>query len=359
MEPNRRQKTVLGEWLCRCRALYNAALQQRRDVWQSNGKTLTYIDQTRELTRLRKEDPIYGAMPVDICRSPLRTLQRAFEAFFRRVKRGEMPGYPRFKGRDGFDSFGIGRTSVEGKKVRVPRLGLVKFRKYRDLGGEIVDARIILKAGKWHVAFSCDIGPVPEKKPVQNAIGVDVGLESFATLSDGAKVRNPRFFQKGEDLLARRQRILAKRKKGSKGRARARLIVQKAHEHIKNQRLDFVRKLAADLLRRHDCVFYENLNITGLARSRLAKSVQDAAWGKFIGALACKAECAGKWAIPVDPRGTSIWCSSCTEPVAKLLSDRIHRCRKCGLVMDRDENAARNILALGRSAAVVFSHSPI
>jgi putative transposase len=321
-------------------------------------KGRTYMDQTRELTELRAQDPAYREIPVGVSRSALRQLERAFQAFFRRVKRGEAPGYPRFKGRNRFDSFGIGRVSMEGKKVRVPKLGLVRFRKYRELGGEILDARIGLRAGKWYVAFSCDLGEAPERKPVQDPVGIDMGLESFATLSDGSKVENPRFLRKGEALLARRQRVLQKKKKGSKTRAAARLLVQKAHEHIRNQRLDFARKLSAELLERYDGVFFEDLNVRGLARSRLAKSVQDAAWGTFIRTLVGKAECAGRWAVPVDPGGTSQRCSECGLTVAKELSERTHRCLACGLVMNRDHNAARNILALGRSAAVVFSLSP-
>jgi putative transposase len=358
LEPNRRQTEVLAEWLERCRVLYNVALEQRRECWRMGGKVLNLYGQTKELTELRAADCRYGVMPVVVCRSPLRQLQRAFEAFFKRVKRGETPGYPRFKGRHRFDSFGIGRVPVEGKKVRIPILGLVKFRKYRNLEGTIRDARIGLQAGKWYVAFSCDLGEAPVKKPVSRPVGVDVGLSWFATLSNGKKVENPRFFRKGENLLARRQRSLSRKKRGSRNRLQSKRLVQKAHEHVRNQRLDFARKLAAELYRSHDCIFYEDLNLKGLTESRLAKSVLDAAWGVFIRALNDKAEGAGRWAIAVDPRGTSVRCSSCGEPVPKSLSERTHRCERCGLVMDRDQNAARNILALGRSAAVVSGQSP-
>jgi putative transposase len=339
-----------------CRFLYNCALEHRREAWRTAGKSITYNDQTKELTEVRAVDPAWEALPVEVARSALRTLQRAFEGFFRRVKRGETAGYPRFRGKGRFDSFGIGRVSVEGKKVRVPKLGLVKFHKYRDLEGEVRDVRISLKAGRWWVSFSCDIGEAPQKKPVARAIGIDLGLNFFATLSDGTKVENPRYFRRGEELLARRQRILAGRKKGSKGRAGARLLVSKAHEHVQNQRADFARKLASELCGKYDLVAFEDLNIKGLARTRLAKSLQDAAWGRFILAITSRAECAGTWAVPVDPRGTSVRCSDCGDAVTKTLSDRIHRCR-CGLVMDRDENAARNILALGRSAADLRSQS--
>lgn len=322
------------------------------------GRSLGYNEQTNQLTELRGVDPSYADVPVEASRSALRTLDRAFKAFFRRVKSGEAPGYPRFKGRDRFDSFGLGRVSVEGKKVRVPKLGPVKFRKYRELEGEILDVRLIFKTGKWSVVFSCDVGPVPQKIAIGSATGIDLGIISFATLSDGKKIENPRFFRKGEYQLACRQRALARKQRGSRNRSIAKLLVQKSYKHIRNQRLDFARKLAVELLRRNDCVVYEDLNLKALTAGRLAKSVRDAAWGTFIKALTSKAECAGKWAVPVNPRGTSIRCSSCTKPVVKLLSDRVHRCGECGLVMDRDENAAKNILALGRSAAVVFGQSP-
>jgi putative transposase len=358
LEPNRRQAELLAQWLELCRSLYNVALEQRREWWRMGRKSLHLYDQQKELTELRAVDRRYEGMPVVVCRSPLRQLQRAFEAFFQRVKRVETPGYPRFKGRHRFDSFDIGRAPVEGKKVRIPILGLVKFRKYRNLEGTIRDVRIGLRAGKWYVAFSCDLGEAPVKKPVFRPAGVDVGLSSFATLSDGKKVENPRFFRKGEDLLARRQQSLSRKKRGSRNRLQAKRLVQKAHEHVRNQRLNFARKQAAELYRTHDCIFYEDLNLKGLAQSKLAKSVLDVAWGMFIRALNDKAEGAGRWAIAVDPRGTSIRCSSCQESVPKSLSERTHRCGRCGLVMDRDENAARNILALGRSAADVFGQSP-
>lgn len=355
--PNKTQSVVLAGWLEMCRFLYNCALEHRREAWRVAGKSITYNDQTKELTEVRAGDPVWEAIPVEVGRSALRTLQRAFEGFFRRVKRGQTPGHPRFRGKGRFDSFGIGRISVEGKKVRVPKLGLVKFHRYRELGGEIREARISLKAGQWWISFSCDMGEAPPKKPVAKAVGIDLGLDSFAVVSDGTKVANPRFFRKGQGLLARRQRVLSKRQNGSKGRARARLLVAKAHEHVRNQRADFVRKLAAEFYRKYDLIAFEDLNIKALARSGLAKSVQDAAWGTFIEALTSKAECAGTLAVPVDPRGTSVRCSGCGEAVPKTLSDRIHRCR-CGLVIDRDENAARNILALGRSAADVHGQSP-
>ena len=208
------------------------------------------------------------------------------------------------------------------------------------------------------MAFACDLGPAPEKVVVRSTVGIDLGLSSFATLSDGSKLDNPRFFRNGEATLARRQRELSRKKNGSRGRAIARLLVQKAHLHVRNLRADFLRKLAATLVGRYDCIVHEDLNLRGLAAGMPANSVQDVAWGGFIRALASKAEWTGKWVVPVDPRGTIIHCSACGAPAPKTLSDRIHRCDSYRLHMDRDENAARNILALGRSAAAVSSQSP-
>lgn len=359
LRPTVRQRAILESWLTLCRQLYNCALEQRRECWRmAIPKNISYNYQTKELTEIRAADPVYGHLPVEAARSSLRALQHAFDGFFRRVREGDTPGYPRFKGKDRFSSFGIGRVKVEGKKVRVPNLGLVKFHLYRPIEGEIRDVRLCRQADRWFVCFSCDVGEAPAKVPVSKSAGVDLGLNSFAVLSDGKRVENPRFFRKSEDLLARRQRALSTKKRGSKSRFRAKILVQKAYAHVRNQRVDFARKLAAELFKTYDLIAYEDLNIQGLAKSRLSKSINDAAWGGFIRALVSKAECAGKWAVPVNPRGTSIRCSRCGDEVLKTLSERVHRCA-CGLTLDRDENAARNILALGRSAADVRGQSPL
>jgi putative transposase len=202
------------------------------------------------------------------------------------------------------------------------------------------------------VCFSCDLGAAPPKVTVRQMVGIDVGLTIFATLSDGGEVPAPRLFRKGEDVLARRQRSLATKRRGSNSRRRARTLVAKAHCHIRNQRLDFARKLTVVLFAKYDLIAFEDLNIRGMVHSNLAKSIHDAAWGLFLRCLTDKAESAGRWAVPVDPRGTTQNCSACGEHVPKGLTDRAHIC-SCGLVLGRDLNAARNIEALGRSAAAV------
>lgn len=373
LHPTVAQATIMSGWLVHCQQLYNAALQHRRDAWEHEkrqrqlaedrggkrpkAKMPSYVSQSLELTDLRAND--YDDVPVIVQRSALRRIDRAFQAFFRRVKSGAKPGHPRFKARDRYNSFDIGRVLPSKKegtrdsrsaRIRVPTLGLVRFHEYRPLKGVVRNVTIRRTADRWFVCFSCDIGEAPEKTPVATATGIDVGLTTFATLSNGDEVENPRYFRKAEAQLAMRQQRLARRKRGSKGRGRAKTLVAKAHEHIRQQRLNFARQLACTLFATYDMVAYEDLNIRGMAQGPLSKSIHDAAWGTFIHALTCKAEEAGKWAVAVDPRGTTIRCSGCDTRVPKTLAEREHRCSTCGLVLGRDENAARNVLTLGRSA---------
>lgn len=350
LEPNAAQRRTLERWLYLCRQLYNAALQERRDAWAAQRKSITLYDQQKELTEIRASDPEWKAVSLLVARSALRRLDLAFKAFFRRVKRGETPGYPRFKGRGQFDSFSIGRVMLNGKKVRVPNLGLVKIRLYRPLEGTIKDVKLTRSAKRWWVCFSVDLGEAPPKRPVATAVGIDLGLKSFVALSNGEAVENPHHFARAEKKLALHQRGLSRKQRGSRRRAKAVRIVARTYEMIANKRLDFHRKLAAELFKRFDLVAHEDLNIKGMAAGMFAKSVNDAAWGQFIRCLHLKAERAGAWAVPVDPRGTSQRCSKCGVVVRKELKDRVHACL-CGHVADRDVNAAENVLALGLSAS--------
>lgn len=345
------QETVLNLWLSRCCELYNAALQERRDAWRKQRKSISYKTQTASLTTIRRADPSHECVSVEAQRSALRRLDLAFGAFFRRVKSGGTPGFPRFRPARSYCSLSIGRVLPKGSRFRVPRLGLVRFHEYRPLLGRVLDTTLRRDAtGRWWVCFSCDLGATPEAAPARSVVGVDVGLETFATLSDGQRIDNPRFFRSAEAKLADRQRAMERKHRGSKSRRRARILVAKAHQRIKNQRLDFARKLAAGLFGRFDLVAFEDLSIRKMVQhSTLAKSIHDAAWGTFIEALTLKAESAGKWAVPVDPRGTSQRCPQCGAVKRKELSEREHRC-DCGCVMHRDHAAALNIRALGVSA---------
>jgi putative transposase len=370
LHPTAAQATTLDVWLWRCRQLYNAALEQRRDAYRKTGCSLSRYAQCKDLTELRAADGEFSSVPAVVLRSALCRLQRAFDGFFRRMKRGEKPGYPRFKGRGHYDSFVFGNgipfhTDGAGRSARVciPKLGPVRFNRYRPIGGAIRTATIRFDGRKWWVSFACDVGEAPAKAPVASAVGIDLGLTSFATLSTGEAIPNPRFFRKGEALLARRQQALARKQRGSKSRHRAKVLVRAAHEHVHNQRLDHARKLACTLFARYDLVAHEALDIRGLIDlddkgKGIRKSIHDAAWGLFVRCLASKAESAGKHAVGVDPRGTTKKCSGCGEMVPKTLWERIHRCPRCGLVMGRDHNAAVNIEGLGLSLVGAFHERP-
>jgi putative transposase len=348
LEPTRSQEETFAAWLHACQQLYNAALEHRRDAWRKQRVGINLYQQQLELTMLRAADPAWANVPVWIARSALKRLDRAFQGFFRRVKTGQTSGYPRFRSSERYDSFDLGSNTsrVDGNRVCIPKLGMVRFRMYRELLGEIKLVTIRRSAGKWYICFSCDLGPAPEKLPVRNAVGIDVGLEAFATLSNGERVGNPRFFRQGEETLARRQRALARKKRGSYARQRARILVGRAHEHIRNQRLDHARKLTCALFARFDLIAYEDLQIARMVHSNLAKSIYDASWDVFLRCLALKAEEAGRHAIAVDPWGTSQTCPQCGTIAKKTLEQREHRCA-CGFVAHRDHAAALCILGRG------------
>jgi putative transposase len=241
---------------------------------------------------------------------------------------------------------------MPNRELWIPKIGAVKIHLYRPipLGASLKEVHVKKRGEKWFVSIVLELGAAPAKRSIASVIGLDVGLSSFAALSTGAFVENPRFYRAGEDALARRQQSLSRKRRGSSSRARAKELVRRAHERIRNQRRDFVRKLAATLFSRYDLVAFENLNVKGMAAGPLSKSVTDAGWSLFRHCLESKAEEAGKWAVAVDPRGTSIECSRCGEAVPKTLKERTHACSRCGLILDRDVNAARNILARGLRA---------
>lgn len=245
----------------------------------------------------------------------------------------------------------MGTAKLKKNRVQVPKLGHIKLNLHRPIEGTFKNVIIRRDASrKWWVTFQCDLGDAPSKVMIVNAVGIDVGLTTLATLSTGDKIPNPRFFKNGQKLLKQRQQSLSRKQKGSKNRERARILAAKANAHVHQQRLDHAKKEAKKIVEQFDLISFEKLNLKGLASGMHAKSVKDASWGLFRHAVACKAESAGKTIGLVDPKRTSQLCSRCGAIVKKTLADRMHCCPHCGLVIDRDHNAAINIDALGRSA---------
>jgi len=282
----------------------------------------------------------------------------AFKAFFRRCKKGKKPGYPRFRNKFRYDSFCYTQSGfrvIEGKSVvQLSKIGRVKIVLHRPIEGKIKTCTVKRTAtNKWFVSFSCDIDLDVKQKPLDPVIGIDVGLESFATLSDGSKIGNPRFFKQEEKRLARAQRKLSGQKKGSPGRKWARRVVARIYERISNKRSNFSHQASRRLVDRFGVIAVEDLSINKMMKNNfrsINKSIGDVAWSMFIDLLSCKAEWAGKKVIRVNPAYTSQTCSRCGYRQSKKLSDRVHKCSSCGLILDRDHNAAINILALGQQS---------
>jgi putative transposase len=360
--PTSAQEPALLATLDLLRGLYNAALQERRDAWRLQHKSISYQGQTRSLTEIRANDPAFGNGSVEIQRSALRRVQRAFDGFFRRCKSGETPGFPRFKGRGRYESFSFpcGKTTITGDgrsaRLRIPSIGEVKVNLYRPLKGKSLEVTIRLDPiGNWYAYVSCDLGAAPEPLVAStidpaDVVGVDMGITAVATFSDGTKLDNPRFFEKSQADLARQQQAIARRRPGSKSRKRAVKQAARTNAHIKNQKLDLYRKSACEVVRQYKVIAFEDLNIAGLAQSMLGKHVNLASWRLYQQLVACKAEEAGRLVVGVDPRYTSQDCSGCERRVEKDLSERWHHCDACGTSLDRDVNAALNIKARGLQA---------
>ena len=344
------------KWLLLCQRLYNAGLEQRIAIYQQNKGCISCYDQIKQLPELKVAFPEYCDVGSQALQEVLERLDRAYKAFFRRVKSGNgKAGFPRFKGRDRYDSFTLKQAGwrLDGRYLSIRNIGRFKLRLSRPIEGGIKTVTIHKDAmGKWYVCFSCD--NVPEKRlPESNkAAGIDVGIKSFLVDSDGNRVDNPSYFRQSERLLRRRQRTLCRRAKGSQRRRKARILVAKTHEKVKNQRKDFLHKVANGYIKDYGVLVFEDLNIRGMVRNHhLAKSITDSGWGTFIGLVEYKAEEAGRKLIRI-PRfePSSKTCSECGAVKQDLtLNDRQWVCQSCGVLHDRDYNAAKNILRLGQS----------
>jgi len=354
--PTRAQDAALRETLERLRELYNAALQHRRDAYRKRGEGVSAYGQMRELAGVREVRPEYAEIHTHLLQDALTRLDRAYRAFFRRVKAGETPGFPRFKGRGRYRTFtfkdaanhnGV-RLLAGGKRVKLAGIGNVKVKLHRPVGGRIKQASVSLDGdGHWYIAFACADVPARPLPPLDTSVGIDVGITTFAALSDGTMVDNPRPYEAAQRSLATAQRRVSRRKRGAERRRKAVELLAKQSARVQRVRLDFHHKTAHAIVQRFGSIAVEDLNIRGLARMRLAKQVHDAGWAQFTTILANKAESAGREFYRVDPRGTSQECSGCQERVPKGLRVRVHACPHCGLVLDRDVNAAVNVQARG------------
>ena len=353
--PNRSQTESLGAMLEKHRRLYNLALRERRDVYEAEERYVSYGEQSGRFKETRKALPSFAATNFSSAQATLRRLDRAFKAFFRRARSGGALGYPRFKPEGRFrtvefPSYGDGCRLKDNGRLYLQHVGAVKVKLHRPTEGRVKTVSVKRSCGKWYVIFSCDLGDAPKAPGDGPAVGIDLGLKSFLATSNGEFVEPPRHYQKVQKKLRRAQRSLSRKKKGSRRRRKAREKVARLHEKTANQRRDFHHKQARKLVDAHGMIAHEALNVKGIARTWLAKSALDAGWAQFLQVLSYKAEEAGTKVVAVNPAGTTQACSGCgaLPEVKKTLSDRMHAC-SCGYLTDRDVNAARNILSLGRS----------
>ncbi len=359
--PTKAQTSLMMNILEECRWVYNQTLAYRKNAWEQRQESIRLYDTSKLLPQWKKDRPSVKVAYSQTIQDVQERVDLAFKAFFRRVKAGENPGYPRFRGFGRYDSFSypqFGFSLKEGM-VRAAKIGDIKAVVHRPLEG--TPKTLTLRrhsTGKWYASFSCEVEPAP-MPPSEKAVGIDVGLESFATLSTGAKVANPRFFRRDEQDLAKAQRKLSKAEKRTPARTFRRKAVSHIHERVANRRKDFAHKLSRRLVNEYGTIALEKLNGKGMLRNHcLAKSISDAAWFQLVQFVSYKAAYAGRSVALVDPRNTSKRCSRCGNLVDKPLSCRVHSCPICGLVLDRDINASINILSLGLQAVGRIPRSP-
>lgn len=390
--PNEGQADKLGWTLNRCRELYNAALEERREAYRMCGIGVSYYDQKRQLPAIKEVRPEYKQIGSQVLQDVTRRLDKAFAAFFKRVKegvKGKAVGYPRFKGTYRYNSFTLSQAgwklpTLDSGRLYVAGIGHMKVKWSRSIEGTIKTVTIKRDADQWYVTFSCEVELERQPTPDRPAVGIDMGLEYYATLSTGEHIENPRYYRKAQVTVARRQRAFERKRKRvklkdgtyryGKNRAKAGILLKRAHRHVANQRRDMQHKAARRIVEEYGAVAVEALSIDNMtkrpapvphedgtyapngaaAKSGLNKSIQDAAWGQFLAILRVKAEEAGLVYVAVNPGGTSQHCSRCGDKAPKTLAERWHECAACGLSIQRDHNAARNILhraGLARTAA--------
>ena len=373
--PTRKQTQTLEHWLGLCCQVYNAALDERRSAYRMAGVSLSYAHQCAELPACKEVCPELHEVPAQVLQDVVKRVDRAYADFFRRVQNAEEPGYPRFKSRSRYDSmtfkqYGNSFQILEGNKKKrgalvLAKLGHVKMVLHRAMQGTPKTAVVKrTPTGKWFVSISIEMEEAEVQKKClpacPEAVGLDVGLKTFAYLSTGEEIPNPRFFRAEEAALARAQRKLSKaRHAGSREREKKRKVVARVHERIGNRRKNFIEQEVCKLIKRFGVLAVEALVVRNMVKNpKVAKSIADASWSTFFAHLLCKAEEAGREVVRVNPAYTSQTCSVCGHRQPMPLSVRVYECPRCDLVIDRGHNGSKNILeeglkAVGRHSRVI------
>lgn len=349
--PNKAQEAKLSGWLESLRLLYNFALAERRDAYKAERRSISVYEQKRDLPDLKRRFSRYARIHSQVLQDTLFRLEKAFKRFF------AGSGYPRFKGKDRYRSFTYPQNTAfrilpGGKKIRLSGIGNVNIRYHRPLEGTPKTATVKrYSLGKWYVCICCEVSNAPMREDA-TLTGFDLGLKSYLVSSDGTIIEPLRAVRWGEKKLRREQKRLSRKRKGSKNRRKQRIKVAREHEKVANRRRDFLHKTSRGVVNSHEGFAFEKLRVSNMLKNhRLAKAIADAGWTTFISMTAYKAEKAGKPFVLVPPQKTSSECSGCGAIVPKKsLAERTHACSFCGLVLDRDHNAAINIASRAGTA---------
>jgi putative transposase len=374
LRPTGRQARLLAEMLEDHRQLYNAALEERREAWRMRRAPVSYYTQATQLPAIRHTDRDgQGRWSAGSQQQTLRRLDKAFAAFFRRVKAGTKPGYPRFKGRGWFDSVEWPAQKNGARWDSAPHLadtrvyllgvGHVRVHQHRPVKGRLKTIAVKREGNRWYAILSCDGVPAAALPATGAVVGIDMGVTHFLTTSHGAHIPHPRYLATAAGKLAAAQQALARKRRGSKRRHKAVARVATLHAKVARQRLDHAHKTALRLVRDHHLIAYEALRITNMTRSAsgtvkspgrnvaaksgLNRSILDAGWGVFLNILRAKAESAGRAVVEVNPAGTSRRCARCGHVAEQNRKGERFRCLACKHAAHADINAAQNILRAG------------
>ncbi len=348
--PTKEQETALRFTLEECRWLYNYLLEQRQLAYGECDVSLSCFDQQNKFPQLKKDRPSLTRVHSQVMQSVSVRIDLAFKSFFRRIKAGEKSGYPRFRGEGRYDSFTYPQSgfAIKGDTLYLSKIGLVPIILHRPIEGTVKTCTVRqTPTDKWFVTFVCEIEPSP--LPVSDKqVGIDVGLTSFATLSDGKAIENPHFYRKEETNLRRAQQRKEKASIGSTLRQKRKIIVAKIHERIANKRKNFIHQESRKIVNAYQTIAVEDITVNRMVHNHcLAKSILDAAWTDFVNSLMYKAAYANRQFVKINPAYTSQDCSSCGHRQKMPLDIREYHCPCCGLTIDRDHNAALNILRVG------------
>ncbi len=346
-------------WLGLNQKLYNLALEQRITAYKRCGVSLSAYDQHGELPDFKNAFPVprghqkFKQVNSQTLQDTVQRLGKAFQGFYSRLKKvGEKAGFPRFRSLHRYDSFTL-KTSgwkLDGRHLKIKGIGILKLHLSRPIEGRIKTITVRRDScGDWWVSFSCD--GVPElifSEPRGEVVGIDVGIAHFSTDTEGLHIANPKYYRKAQEELRRKQRRVSRKKKGSNRRKKAVKELARAHRKVANMRLDFLHKTANYYIDNFQLICVEALKVKNMLKNHhLSMSIADAGWSTFFELLTHKAAGAGRELVKVNPKNTSQNCSGCGKKVPKSLATRVHNCPYCGLSVDRDVNAARNIAAIG------------